>query len=98
MSVYNYDPETGAPRSLASQPTGRDVEPPRGPFTVDGEAGLRGYFPGMDRETARRLVDEANDGYAPGSPDTLGRFVMEVRNPVHQGPGDRGRLQDHPPG
>jgi hypothetical protein len=59
MSIYDEDPETGAPRGYRAwenppaaedRPAlGRDVEPPRGPFTVEGEAGLRGYFPGMDR-------------------------------------------------
>lgn len=35
----------------------------------------------MDRETAQRLVDEADDGYAPGAPDTLGVFLREERDP-----------------
>ncbi len=91
MSIYDEDPETGAPRAyrtwlnppMTEAPTepGRYVEPPRGPFTVAGEADLRSIFQGMDRETAHRLVDEADDGYAPGTPETLGQFVMEVRNP-----------------
>jgi hypothetical protein len=89
MSVYDEDPETGAPRGyrawqnppMTEVPVGRDVEPPRGPFTVDGEAGLRATSRGLDQATAQRLVAEADEGYAPGSADTLGRFVMEVRNP-----------------
>ena len=96
MSICDYDPETGAPRSYRAWENppvaedraapARDVDPPRGPFTVLGEAGLRDYFPGMDREKAQRLVDEADDGHAPRAPDTLGRFVMEVRNPFTMAP------------
>ncbi len=91
MSIYEADPETGTPRGYrtcenppaneARPAPGRDVEPPRSPFTAEGEADLRSSFQEMDRQTAQRLVDEADDRYAPGSPDTLGRFVMEVRNP-----------------
>jgi hypothetical protein len=58
-----------------------DWTPPRGTFSVLSEAGLRELFPGMRRETSQLLVDEADDGYAPESPDTLGRFHALVRDP-----------------
>jgi hypothetical protein len=83
ISIYEANPETGTPRGYrtwenppadeARPAPGRDVEPPRGPFMAEGEADLRSSFQEMDRQTAQRLVDEADDRYAPGSPDTLGQ-------------------------
>jgi hypothetical protein len=67
--------------------------PPHGPFTVTGEAQLREEFPGMDRETSQRLVSEADDGYAPGSPDTLAGSLprRETCSPGRSRPAPRTR-------
>ncbi len=56
--------------------------PPFGPLAVRGEAELRQHFRDMRREVAQRMAGEADDGYAPGAPDTLGRFAAEVRDPI----------------
>src|SRR5258708_32769695 len=52
--------------------------PPFGPLAVGGEAALRQHFRDMRREVAQRMAGEADDGSAPGAPDTLGRFAAEV--------------------